>query len=97
MQKVSLKKLSILGVTLLAASAVVSAMVPGNNKKAKRVVNGVLQAQGVNTADTHTCVAVDEGGNCHNSASAGANGTSSGGGTASTTVTAGNTTTGDVN
>lgn len=94
MKRVNLKKLSIMGVTLLAASAVVAAIVPGS-KKANLAVNGVLQAQGNGTADTHTCVAAEDGLNCHNTATAGQNGTSSGGGSNSTTATVGNTTTGD--
>jgi hypothetical protein len=95
MKSLPSKLFSFIGLLLVVASVVVSALEPSYIKKTK-AVNGILINQ--HTDDGYTCTAVEEGAlNCHNTASDGVDGsTSSGGGTASTTVTAGNTTTGDV-
>jgi hypothetical protein len=77
MQKVSLKKLSILGLVLLAASAVTAAISDNSDKKLSN--NGVLQGS-PDTDDGNTCIGA--GSQCTRtlSATTGADGDSYAGG-----------------
>lgn len=93
MKLLSLKSFSLIGLLLIAASALISALEPSLVTSLK-IANGVLATGETN--NTHTCIPADISPNCHDSKSDGPlTLSSSSGAFASTTEEAGNTTTGD--
>lgn len=94
MKQVDYKKISILGLILLATSSVIAAFYSDKDKKSNvKFLNGMLVAF-PDTFDTHTCVPDFSFPDCHDTASW-EFAASSSDGFFSTTIDAGNTTTGD--
>ena len=100
--KISWKRFSFLSLALVSASAVVAAFVPASKEKAAKAGQDGAVIQVGQTTDTGSCIMVGatDPKNCHMTATAGANGTSSADPSPSdpdpsTTDTEGNTTEGD--
>ena len=74
MKQLSLKKYSLLGLVLIAASAVTTAMIPSKTSSVKEdnlAKDGVLVAEPNNLNGDQTCVNIAGTKNCHNTASVG--------------------------
>ncbi|WP_205509666.1 hypothetical protein [Longitalea arenae] len=79
----NLRKFSILGLALLATSAVVAAFVPSSKSTDSTALNGPGSLTQAGTDNTATCATVQSNPNCNNTVTEGDAGSSSAGGTTS--------------